>query len=194
MTTQKEWREVGKLPRGVALAEGGMVKHQGAWWHLGAGKVYRLGAGGNSTVGMQQGDAAIVPAAYAEQLASGWVSADPNPNSSDVFDLVTPGSDISGITDTVYVQFKDPPAVVEMWKYEPANGAGYFKAGTVNQAQTTVQPPPGGPGGPGGPIVPAPATATSAFMKALPWVAGAGAVAALGYVGYRMLKKHRRRH
>ena len=119
------------------------------------------GLGGNSQLGMKQGDAMIVDAAYAENAASGWQSgAIPSSqqyNANDVFDLVTPGGNFGGITDTVYVQFKDPPNA-QLWKYEPANNEGYNIATGVDQTklvpqaqigsngQPTVTPSGGGPG------------------------------------------------
>ena len=120
------------------------------------------GLGGNSQLGMKQGDAMIVDAAYAENAATSWGSpTSPNGspyNANDVFDLVTPNSNISGINDTVYVQFKDPPNA-QLWKADPQGAdVAYTPASQIDQTKLVPQaqigsngtpnttPPGGGPG------------------------------------------------
>lgn len=86
------------------------------------------------------GDAVQVSGVIAEDACTGsWVSTAPGSDAGDVFDMLTPGGDVAGITATLYAQFKSPPNA-ELWKYEPANGAGYFKCNSVNQAKLSPIP------------------------------------------------------
>jgi hypothetical protein len=168
-----------------------------AWTRLENGTVLRCdpipmkaGAGGDSTPGDYLGDATILQGAYAENATgNSWTSLDPaaaNQGANDVYDLVTPGTpgDVSGITDTVYVQFRDPPNA-EIWKYEPANGAGYFKANSVDQTKLVPQanlsngaPKPGS----------APGGVTATLKSAAPWLLGIAAVALGGVIVYAVVE------
>ena len=220
MTTNgRQWVEhVGAagLPKGFeTIPDGGQGEEHcapgyqsGTAWMKSGGKVFRCdplpltlagaaaltqaGAAGDSTVGDVNGDAVIVPAAYAENAVNGWTSADPNASNygaDDVFDLITPSSDISGITDTVYAQWKSPPSA-QIWKYEPANGAGYFSGNNTNQSALQPIPAPGGTT-PGTAPGTTPAKNVAASSSVLPWVLVGGAVLLAGAVAVGVAEKNK---
>ena len=233
MTTQDT-----KVGAGWALHEGAVdIPVDAGAVHLGKdGNWYaRVGAGGHvfkrkaarqavigageTAVGSFLNDAVIIDGRTAEDAAGSWT--DDNGRlvpPGDVFDLVTPNSDIAGITSTVYVQFKSPPNA-ELYKYEPANQAGYFKATTVDQTklspvpngaqQGNCNPPlvwdphsqrcecpagtqPDGKGGCVGSNVPAAGAGMSTGVKVALGVAAAAAVVGGGYLALHHAKKRRR--